>query len=416
MSLKKLAFYSVSLLFSLAGNTHALWTSKPSGVITDLKAVFFIDTSTGWAAGASGRILKSVDEGETWTSQTSGTSNAIQDVHFANSSTGAAVGSDGAVLISTDGGTSWNSSDSGVAGFILYSVFWVNSSTAFAAGESGRIRRTSDGGATWVTGAPNGSTTSDLRSIFFINASTGWAVGTSGTILRTSDAGENWTDKISSGPTTNLRGVFFTNVSTGYVVGAGGTVYKSTDSGVSWLPLISSGVSFNSVHFFSTSSGRIVGTSGEIQKTSDSGETFTADRSSVTSDLTDVFILSNQLGFAVGDSGVILKLTNLSQVTPSVEIPQGELKAIDNLFDPSKGESTTLQYNLLKDGSAVIKIFSMQGRLIKTIFDGSVASNVTYTVTWDGKNEDGETVATGIYLAHIEGPGFSKTQKIAVIR
>ena len=57
----------------------------------------------------------------------------------------------------------------------------------------------------------------------------------------------------------------------------------------------------------------------------------------------------------------------------------------------------------------------MQGRLIRTIADQYIDAG-SYSADWDGKNEDGETVASGIYLAHIEAPEFSKSYKIAVVK
>ena len=82
----------------------------------------------------------------------------------------------------------------------------------------------------------------------------------------------------------------------------------------------------------------------------------------------------------------------------------------------SLGQSTTIQYYFKQDGKVTIRIFTMQGRLIKTLLDDFRTANVYTDVNWDGKNEDGETVASGIYLVHIEAPKFSYSQKIAVVR
>ncbi len=98
------------------------------------------------------------------------------------------------------------------------------------------------------------------------------------------------------------------------------------------------------------------------------------------------------------------------------EVPQGTLKALDNLFDPSQGQSTTIEFSVNKGGPTLVKIYTLQGKLIKTVYDNLVAGGSQYSAQWDGRNDNGEMVGSGIYIAHIVGPNFSKKQKIAVIR
>ena len=38
------------------------------------------------------------------------------------------------------------------------------------------------------------------------------------------------------------------------------------------------------------------------------------------------------------------------------------------------------------------------------------------TVFWDGSNEKGEPVASGVYLCRMEEPGFEKTVKVTLVR
>lgn len=46
----------------------------------DLHGVHFVDRQTGWAVGASGAILKTLDGGRTWTPQASGTSQVLRGI------------------------------------------------------------------------------------------------------------------------------------------------------------------------------------------------------------------------------------------------------------------------------------------------------------------------------------------------
>ena len=163
----------------------------------------------------------------------------------------------------------------------------------------------------------------------------------------------------------------------------------------------------------------MAGDSGKIFTSTDSGRTLELETSTATENLNDVFMLSSSQGSAVGASGRILRFSVSAPITPqSVVIPeaQGSLKAINNLVDPSKGEATTVQYAQKKAGKVTVTVHTMQGLKLRTLLDEARAAGTYSDLNWDGKNDSGETVASGIYLLHIEGPEFSISRKIAVVR
>lgn len=121
-----------------------------------------LDSSTGWAVGNTGLILKTTDGGSTWNSQTSGTTTNLRSVHFADANQGWAVGVSGLILISTDGGTSWTQETSGVS-TELRRVFFVNANTGYAVGATGTILKRTSGPTTFVVTNTNDSGTGSLR-------------------------------------------------------------------------------------------------------------------------------------------------------------------------------------------------------------------------------------------------------------
>jgi photosystem II stability/assembly factor-like uncharacterized protein len=78
------------------------WTTMI--VVEDLSGVDFPTTSTGYAVGSSGTIMKSTDSGVTWTSQVSNSTEKLNEVSFANDSVGYSVGDNGTILKTTTGG------------------------------------------------------------------------------------------------------------------------------------------------------------------------------------------------------------------------------------------------------------------------------------------------------------------------
>ncbi len=77
----------------------------------------------------------------------------------------------------------------------------------------------------------------------------------------------------------------------------------------------------------------------------------------------------------------------------------------------------TISYRLdkrYKIGQLSIWIFDISGSLIKEIENIHVNRNAN-SATWDGKNDNNEYVASGIYILHLEAGARSSSLKIAVL-
>lgn len=91
------------------------------------------------------------------------------------------------------------------------------------------------------------------------------------------------------------------------------------------------------------------------------------------------------------------------------------IKPVNNLFIPGQ-ENTTIYYKTSEAGDVTIKLYTLDGRFVKTLLDEPVAPGVG-SVVWNGENLAGDTVSSGIYLVHIVTPsGYRAIKKICVIR
>lgn len=86
----------------------------------------------------------------------------------------------------------------------------------------------------------------------------------------------------------------------------------------------------------------------------------------------------------------------------------------DNLFNPALGETMSVGYSVLP-GSVLVRVYTLRGVPVKTLVDGGHAAGA-YTTTWDGRNENGEIVASGIYLIRVEADRLDKVLKAAVVK
>jgi hypothetical protein len=103
-----------------------------------------------------------------------------------------------------------------------------------------------------------------------------------------------------------------------------------------------------------------------------------------------------------------------SSITNIKEEGAGAAYNFPNPFSPKK-QPTTIVYSSSSTGQTNIKIFTITGRLVRTLTDNAnIGSN---EVDWDGKNGKGQIVRNGVYVAVIMPPGGAKQMvKIAVIK
>ena len=82
-----------------------------------------------------------------------------------------------------------------------------------------------------------------------------------------------------------------------------------------------------------------------------------------------------------------------------------------NPFNPS----TTIKYDMKEKGLVTLKIYNVAGQLVRTLLNG-VRDAGTYSLAWDGRNNLGTAVASGIYFYKMETREFSATKKMVILR
>lgn len=78
-------------------------------------------------------------------------------------------------------------------------------------------------------------------------------------------------------------------------------------------------------------------------------------------------------------------------------------------------ERTTLTYNLPTAAPAMLGVYDLSGRLVRTLLDGTQTAG-THTVVWDGRNQHGEQVGSGVYYYQLTSPGESDTKQVILMR
>ncbi len=86
-----------------------------------------------------------------------------------------------------------------------------------------------------------------------------------------------------------------------------------------------------------------------------------------------------------------------------------------NNFPNPFNASTIITVGLQRNASVSLIIYDALGRHIKTLNNGPLSAG-EHRIWWDGSNDTGTVVSSGIYFYRLQAPGFSETQKMVLIR
>ncbi len=82
-----------------------------------------------------------------------------------------------------------------------------------------------------------------------------------------------------------------------------------------------------------------------------------------------------------------------------------------NPFNPE----TEIRFQLPEAGHAVMRIYNTLGQEIRTLTDREYEAGF-HRVRWDGKDNNGNLVASSIYLYEMQAGSFSQIRKMTLLR
>jgi hypothetical protein len=101
----------------------------------------------------------------------------------------------------------------------------------------------------------------------------------------------------------------------------------------------------------------------------------------------------------------------VTDAEPSPRASNSLSVAVPNPFNPQ----TTITYAMEKAGYAQICVYDVAGRLIRTLVSQCVPAG-RYEVAWNGRDDHGRPVASGVYFYRFRTGGFSETKKVVLLR
>ncbi|MDP2806719.1 MAG: clostripain-related cysteine peptidase [bacterium] len=85
-----------------------------------------------------------------------------------------------------------------------------------------------------------------------------------------------------------------------------------------------------------------------------------------------------------------------------------------NTPNPVRGK-TLISFQLAQPGHTALKIYNLNGQLVKTLVDASQAPGY-YDVSWDARDDAGRRVSAGVYLYQVINGNFRESRKMVVMK
>ena len=116
--------------------------------------------------------------------------------------------------------------------------------------------------------------------------------------------------------------------------------------------------------------------------------------------------------YEVGLTGTDLKVynANTSNENETIEITSHSFN-YPNPFNPT----TTISYSLENSSNVQLNIYNLKGQLVKTL-QNSHQEKGTHSVVWNGKDDRGNSVGSGVYFYKIQTNNFNEIQKMILMK
>jgi len=355
---------------------------------TELHSIYFIDGSTGYAAGGTA-VMKTTNGGSNWFVQQTFSSFSLKDIVFTNSNTGfvtayyVGVPHYTSIFKTTDSGSSWNEislgTDEDLSGLYFTDELngWAVGNDYSSGNSLALIYRTTDGGNNWVK--QNIPSFDALSEVFFVKATKGWAVGSLGTILTTES------------PTPVELNSFTAETDNNNVVLNWKTATETNNSG---FEILRSGQNENNW-------GHIGFVEGRGTTTNESNYSF-IDR--------DLFTGNYEYKLKQIDNDGSFQYSNVVDINISGPTQFSLYQNYPNPFNPT----TTIKYNLPENLNVVVTFYNQLGEEVMKIQEGKQDAG-TYNL-----NVDFSDLPSGIYFyrlnANNSNKNFVQVKKMCLIK
>jgi len=97
-------------------------------------------------------------------------------------------------------------------------------------------------------------------------------------------------------------------------------------------------------------------------------------------------------------------------------IAESTIKVTNNLFNPTKSGQINILYSLPAEATVKITVHKFSGELVRTILNANKSAGSYSDTGWDGKDDQGQIVSSGVYIVYIDAGNFKDKKKVIIAK
>ncbi|MBI5836692.1 MAG: T9SS type A sorting domain-containing protein [Candidatus Eisenbacteria bacterium] len=105
-------------------------------------------------------------------------------------------------------------------------------------------------------------------------------------------------------------------------------------------------------------------------------------------------------------------ITYRNPVGPAVAVQFGLAAPYPN---PARGTNVSINFSVSRSGPVELRLYDVTGRNVRVLARGGREPG-NYSVTWDGRDDTGNSVASGVYYCRLTAPEGMRSRSFAVMR
>jgi len=112
---------------------------------------------------------------------------------------------------------------------------------------------------------------------------------------------------------------------------------------------------------------------------------------------------------------ILMFLGNVTQ-EPTAIIPTTHAYSLSQNYPNPFNPTTTINYTLKEQAQVSLRIFNVAGQLIRNLVEATKTPGEVHTATWDGRNDAGQSVSSGVYFYKLVAGSYVQTKKMVLLK
>ena len=122
---------------------------------------------------------------------------------------------------------------------------------------------------------------------------------------------------------------------------------------------------------------------------------------------------------AGSDTGTLqswsLRVTHALVASSTPEVPVAAFRLLPNRPNPFNPR-TEIRFELARAGAPKVAVFDLRGRKVRDLLADQPLAAGVHTLVWDGRDDAGRDVASGLYVCRVEDGGERHERKMTLLR